>query len=65
VSHDLAVVAHLCERLLVMRHGDAVEETTAAALRTGRASNEYTQSLIQASRGFTRHPEQPAPAAAV
>lgn len=62
VSHDLAVVAHLCERLLVMRHGEAVEETTSAALRTGLASNEYTQSLIQASRGFTRHPSQPAPA---
>jgi peptide/nickel transport system ATP-binding protein len=62
VSHDLAVVAHLCERLLVMRHGEAVEETTSAALRTGQASNEYTQSLIQASRGFTRDPSQPAPA---
>jgi peptide/nickel transport system ATP-binding protein len=62
VSHDLAVVAHLCERLLVMRHGEAVEETTSAALRTGQASNEYTQSLIQASRGFTRDPSQPAQA---
>ena len=40
VSHDLAVVAHLCERLLVMRHGEAVEETTSAALRSGQASNE-------------------------
>ncbi len=64
VSHDLAVVAHLCERLLVMRHGEAVEETTSAALRSGQASNEYTQSLIQASRGFTRDPSQPAPALA-
>ena len=60
VSHDLAVVAHLCERLLVMRHGEAVEETTSSALRSGRASNEYTQSLIQASQGFTRDPSQPA-----
>ena len=58
VSHDLAVVAHLCERLLVMRHGEAVEETTAEALRSGKASNEYTQSLIQASQGFTRKPSQ-------
>jgi peptide/nickel transport system ATP-binding protein len=62
VSHDLAVVAHLCERLLVMRHGEAVEETTSAALRSGEASNEYTRSLIQASQGFTRDPSQPAPA---
>lgn len=62
VSHDLAVVAHLCERLLVMRHGEAVEETTADALRSGKASNEYTQSLIQASQGYTRKPSQPAAA---
>ena len=63
VSHDLAVVAHLCERLLVMRHGESVEETTAASLRSGQASNAYTQSLIQASQGFSRTRE-PAPALA-
>ncbi|MCB5174053.1 MULTISPECIES: ABC transporter ATP-binding protein [Microvirga] len=61
VSHDLAVVAHLCERLLVMQHGEAVEETTSVALRSGQASNSYTQSLIQASQGFSR--EAPAPLA--
>ncbi|WP_441999709.1 ABC transporter ATP-binding protein [Microvirga sp. 2TAF3] len=59
VSHDLAVVAHLCDRLLVMRHGEAVEETSAAALRSGQASNSYTQSLIQASQGFSRDPVDP------
>jgi peptide/nickel transport system ATP-binding protein len=65
VSHDLAVVAHLCERLLVMRNGEAVEETAAGALRSGAASNDYTQALIQASQGFTRVAPQPvqAPAA--
>ncbi len=64
VSHDLAVVAHLCERLLVMRHGEAVEETASEALRSGKATSEYTQSLIQASQGFTRNPSQPAHATA-
>jgi peptide/nickel transport system ATP-binding protein len=64
VSHDLAVVAHLCERLLVMRHGEAVEETTTASLRSGQASNEYTQSLIQASQGFSRDQTPSAPALA-
>ncbi len=64
VSHDLAVVAHLCERLLVMRNGEAVEETTSAALRSGAASNEYTQSLIQASQGFSRDQTPSAPALA-
>jgi peptide/nickel transport system ATP-binding protein len=61
VSHDLAVVAHLCERLLVMRHGEAMEETTADALRSGEATSAYTQSLIQASQGFTRKPSPLAP----
>ncbi|MBB3017534.1 peptide/nickel transport system ATP-binding protein [Microvirga lupini] len=64
VSHDLAVVAHLCERLLVMQHGEAVEETTADALRSGDASNAYTRSLIHASQGFTRVATQPAQAPA-
>lgn len=63
VSHDLAVVAHLCDRLLVMRHGEAVEETTAVALRSGRATNSYTQELIEASRGFSRDTAKAAPAA--
>jgi peptide/nickel transport system ATP-binding protein len=59
VSHDLAVVAHLCDRLLVMRQGEAVEETTASALRSGEAANEYTRALIQASQGFARDGVQP------
>lgn len=59
VSHDLAVVAHLCDRLLVMRQGEAVEETTAAALRSGQAANEYTRALIQASQGFARDGVEP------
>ena len=61
VSHDLAVVAHLCERLLVMRHGESVEETETAALRAGRASSEYTRALIHASGGFTRKNDVAAP----
>ncbi|HEY8565342.1 MAG TPA: ABC transporter ATP-binding protein [Beijerinckiaceae bacterium] len=54
VSHDLAVVAHLCDRLLVMRHGAVVEETTAAALRSGEVQSDYTRTLIAASQGYTR-----------
>jgi peptide/nickel transport system ATP-binding protein len=56
VSHDLAVVAHLCDRLLVMQHGEAVEETSAGALRSGEVASPYTRALIEASRGFTRVP---------
>jgi peptide/nickel transport system ATP-binding protein len=62
VSHDLAVVAHLCDRLLVMRHGESVEETTAIALRSGEAAGDYTRSLIAASQGFTRRSKAAAPA---
>src|SRR5699024_6897686 len=28
VSHDLAVIDHMCDRVLVMQHGRAVEELT-------------------------------------
>ncbi len=52
VSHDLAVVSHMCERLLVMRHGRAVEELTRADLRTRSAQQPYTRQLLTASRGF-------------
>jgi peptide/nickel transport system ATP-binding protein len=54
VSHDLAVVAHLCERLIVMQHGRVVEETTAHALRTGTVREPYTRAMLTASEGFVR-----------
>ena len=64
VSHDLAVVAHLCDRLLVMRNGEAVEETTSTALRNGEAASDYTRALIAASQGFARTNERASPALA-
>ncbi len=54
VSHDLAVVAHMCERLIVMQHGQTVEELSRDALRSRRAHQEYTRSLLRASAGFDR-----------
>jgi peptide/nickel transport system ATP-binding protein len=54
VSHDLAVVAHLCERLLVMQHGRVVEEMTADELRAGAVANPHTAAMVAASRGFER-----------
>jgi len=56
VSHDLAVVAHLCERLLVMQHGRVIEEVTTAALRAGAVVNPHTQAMLAASKGFQRAP---------
>lgn len=54
VSHDLGVVAHMCDRLLVMQHGKPVEELTTEALSAGRSHQAYTQKLIQAGEGFRR-----------
>ena len=54
VSHDLAVVAHMCERLLVMQHGLAVEELTRAELQARQAGQTYTRDLLTASEGYRR-----------
>ncbi|MBC7141179.1 MAG: ABC transporter ATP-binding protein [Rhodobacteraceae bacterium] len=53
VSHDLAVVAHMCDRLIVMQHGLAVEELTREALAAHRAETDYTRKLLSASEGYT------------
>jgi peptide/nickel transport system ATP-binding protein len=52
VSHDLRVVAHMCERVAVMTQGKVVEEISADALRAGKASHAYTAHLLSASRGY-------------
>jgi peptide/nickel transport system ATP-binding protein len=54
VSHDLAVVAHMCDRLAVMNAGKVVEELTVDALASGRVVHEYTRNLVQDSQGYTR-----------
>ena len=54
VSHDLAVVAHLCDRIAVMQLGRLVEIISADDLRRGKVQEIYTSQLIEASRGFTR-----------
>jgi peptide/nickel transport system ATP-binding protein len=54
VSHNLAVVAHLCGRIAVMNRGRFVEELTVAQLRSATPAQEYTRQLIAASRGYDR-----------
>jgi len=49
VSHDLAVVAHMCDRVAVMKDGEIVEELTKTALREGRADHPYTRKLLGAA----------------
>ena len=54
VSHDLAVVAHVCETLAIMREGRIVERMPVDTLRTGEAVEAYSRELIAASRGYVR-----------
>ena len=55
VSHDLAVVTHLCERLMVMQRGRTVELLASSDLAARRVAEPYTLSLMQASSGFKRN----------
>ncbi len=54
VSHDLSIIAHMCDRLAVMNAGRFVEELTAAQLRAARPAHAYTQQLLRASAGYDR-----------
>jgi ABC-type glutathione transport system ATPase component len=68
ISHDLAVVAELCDRVYVMRGGEIVEDgATAAVIR--RPQHPYTQALLAAlpegkapkSRLFAPQAKAPSP----
>jgi peptide/nickel transport system ATP-binding protein len=52
VSHDLAVIAHICDRIGVMRSGRVLEMTTAAAFAEGRVTDPYSQQLLRANQGL-------------
>ncbi|MBN8928578.1 MAG: ABC transporter ATP-binding protein [Rhodospirillales bacterium 69-11] len=49
VSHNLAVVAHLCKRIAVMQGGQIVETITAEDLRAGRTKHPHTAALRELS----------------
>ena len=52
VSHDLAVVAHMCDRLAVMAEGRFVEELAVGQLRHGEVRHAYTRTLLEASETY-------------
>lgn len=54
VSHDLGVISHMCERLVVMRNGQMVENLSSADLAIRNVREDYTQRLLVASDGFSR-----------
>ena len=54
VSHDLGVVAHLCNRIAIMRLGQIVEILGVDDLRRGFTTEKYTSDLLAASVGYSR-----------
>ena len=52
VSHDLAVIDHMCERLIVMQGGRTVERLDRDALAEGKVATDYTRALLKASAGY-------------
>ncbi|QXC52267.1 ABC transporter ATP-binding protein (plasmid) [Agrobacterium salinitolerans] len=49
VSHDLAVIAHMCDRVLVMQNGVFVDELTKADLEAGITHSAYSGELFESS----------------
>ncbi|WP_163335711.1 ABC transporter ATP-binding protein [Desulfopila sp. IMCC35008] len=54
VSHDLAVVSHMCDTISVMNHGETVEIINRNQLQTGELKENYTRQLLVASKGYNR-----------
>ena len=54
VSHNLSVVAHMCDRLAIMNAGKIVEELDVEHLRQKTPEHPYTKQLLQASTGYDR-----------
>jgi ABC-type oligopeptide transport system ATPase subunit len=48
ISHDLAIIAHLCDTVIVMKEGEIVEEGATPQILSA-PQNPYTQRLLQAT----------------
>ena len=49
VSHNLAVISHMCDRLAVMQMSEVVETMTHKDLVTRRMAHDYSRALVAAS----------------
>jgi len=49
VSHDLAVIDHMCDRIMVLQHGRTVEEISRDDLAKANMKTPYARSLFEAS----------------
>ena len=54
VSHDLAVVGHMCEQIAVMQLGEIVEVMSVEDMRQMRPKHAYTKHLLESSIGYKR-----------
>jgi len=54
VSHDLAVVSHMCEQIAVMQHGKVVEILSVEDMRKMQPRHEYSKHLLTSSLGYSR-----------
>lgn len=61
ITHDLAVVAEMADRILVMRHGEIVEQGATQTLLDA-PEHPYTRMLFAASAHRVSLPDAPAPA---
>jgi len=52
VSHDLAVIAHMCSEVAIMQAGEIVEQVPVERLRSGQLSHPYSQRLLAASQTY-------------
>ena len=52
VTHNLAVVAHMCEEIAVMQDGKIVETLDVDAMRRMEPKEDYTNRLLRASLGY-------------
>ncbi|WP_107989060.1 ABC transporter ATP-binding protein [Breoghania corrubedonensis] len=59
VSHNLAVISHLCARVGVMQNGLMVEQTSVEDLRAGNVSHPHTQELRRLSVELEDVPAEP------
>jgi ABC-type dipeptide/oligopeptide/nickel transport system ATPase subunit len=54
VSHNLAVVAYMCDRIAVMNGGRILEVGTSSDLEQGKFHHAYSRQLVRASGGYDR-----------
>ncbi|AXF23226.1 ABC transporter ATP-binding protein [Burkholderia pyrrocinia] len=54
VSHNLAVIGFLCQRVAVMQQGEIVEQLRVEDVRAGQVARDYTRTLLRATEGYRR-----------